>query len=497
MSSRLVLLGLLLAGLMGETRGQDVGDAAIRESVVKIFATSRAPDMLRPWTKQNPREATGTGVVLAGNRILTNAHVVLYAGELSVQSSQSGEKLPARVEAVGADIDLAVLRLEDESFFENRKPLPLAAKLPSIKDNVTVYGYPTGGTSLSITQGIVSRIEFVPFFNQVAGLRIQIDAAINPGNSGGPAIVGGELIGLAFSRLQQADNIGYIIPTEEIELFLKDVEDGSYDGKPTFFDMLQTLENPALRAKLKLGREVAGLVVHEPAERSDDYPLKEWDVLTRVGDVAIDNTGLVQATPELRVRFQYLVQKLAKDGKLPMTLVREGKEMQVEVPVPTRRPSLIPNLQGGYPSYFIYGPLVFSNATGEFLLGFEQNAQVLMTLSRIGSPLVSRRSDIPAFPGEELVVVSSPMFTHKVARGYSNPFSKVLKSVNGTPVKNLKHLVELIQENTGEFVEIAFADKNAETIVFRRSEIEAATEDILTDNGIRKQYSDDLADVVK
>ena len=79
-----------------------------------------------------------------------------------------------------------MLKLDDDSFFDAHPPLPRAAKLPEIKDAVMVYGYPEGGTSLSITKGIVSRIEFVPYNAPVSGLRIQIDAAINPGNSGGP-----------------------------------------------------------------------------------------------------------------------------------------------------------------------------------------------------------------------------------------------------------------------------------------------------------------------
>src|SRR5262249_15179880 len=89
-----------------------------------------------------------------------------------------------------------------------------------------------GGNTLSITKGIISRIEFVPYNFPVSGLRVQIDAAINPGNSGGPAVVGDRMVGLAFSHLGGADNIGYIIPGEEIELFLKDIADGHYDGKP-------------------------------------------------------------------------------------------------------------------------------------------------------------------------------------------------------------------------------------------------------------------------
>ena len=94
------------------------------------------------------------------------------------------------------------------------------------------------------------------------------------------------MIGLAFSSLGGTQNIGYIIPNEEIELFLKDVHDGKYDGKPALFDELQTLENPALRSFLKLPAGVQGIIVHDPFDRTGPSPLKEWDVITKIGDSA-------------------------------------------------------------------------------------------------------------------------------------------------------------------------------------------------------------------
>jgi S1-C subfamily serine protease len=120
----------------------DVQENKIRDSVVKISATMRYPDFTHPWTKRSVQEASGTGVVLDGKRILTNAHVVLYASQLLVEGYQSSDKLPAKVVAVGPGIDLAVLELEDESFFEKRPPLTRTSSLPEIKDTVLVYGYP-------------------------------------------------------------------------------------------------------------------------------------------------------------------------------------------------------------------------------------------------------------------------------------------------------------------------------------------------------------------
>ena len=192
-----------------------------------------------------------------------------------------------------------------------------SADLPAVKDPVLAYGFPQGGTSLSITKGIVSRIEFAPYNEQASGLRIQVDAAINPGNSGGPALVDDKMIGLVFSRLNSSDNIGYIIPCEEIELFLKDVADGNYDGKPAMHDQLQTLENDALRPFLKLDKKAVGIIVHAPDRKDDDYALKEWDLITKIGDHEVDNTGMVTVREGLRLPFPVLYPEAREGWEVP------------------------------------------------------------------------------------------------------------------------------------------------------------------------------------
>ncbi|HWA87821.1 MAG TPA: trypsin-like peptidase domain-containing protein [Opitutus sp.] len=463
----------------------------VENSVVKVFSTMRYPDVFRPWSKQAPAEATGSGVVIEGKRILTNAHVVLYASQVQVQANQAGDKIPATVEMIAPGIDLAVLKLDDESFFASHPPLPRASQLPEIKDTVMAYGFPAGGSSLSITKGIVSRIEFTNYNFPTSGLVIQIDAAINPGNSGGAAVVDGRMIGLVFSRLGGADNIGYIIPCEEIELFLADIADGHYDGKPAMFDEYQTIENPALRRYLKLDKSINGVVIHHPYRDDAAYPLKEWDIVTKIGGTPIDDQGMVKLGPNLRVRFYYLVQKLAHGGKLPLTIIRDGQPRDIELPVSADRDMLISDLHGTYPSYFIFGPLVFSTATSQFAASFNNNASYLGFLSFLGSPIVTRRGDKPAFPGEQLVVVSSPFLPHRLANGYGPPTGFVVKSVNGTPVKNLLQLVELLRDGRDEFVVIDYEGRSGEAMVFPRKETLAATDDILSDNGIRAQGSPD------
>jgi S1-C subfamily serine protease len=482
----------------------------IENSVVKIFSAVRLPDLGKPWTKQAPKDLTGSGVVIEGKRILTNAHVVLYAGQVQVQGNQSGDKISARVEAIAPGIDLAVLKLDDETFFDTRPPLPRANTLPAIKDAVMAYGFPTGGTSLSITKGIVSRIEFTAYSSFVAGLRIQIDAAINPGNSGGPAVVDDKMIGLANSRLVSAQNIGYIIPCEEIELFLQDIADGKYDGKPFLFDETPTIENAALRSYLRLSPTVEGVVVHKTDNPDPAYPLKKWDVITKIGDTPMDNQGKVKLGENLRVGFQYQIQKIAKNGRVPLTVLREGRELTIEVPLEYNRPKLIPYLNGDYPAYFVYGPMVFSVATEDFVAAITSGtagstgtsgtpsingATVFNALSVLESPLVTRRSARPTVDEPQLVVIPAPFFPHKLAKGYSNPAGRVVKSVNGIPIKSLRHLVEVLRDAKEDSIVIEVSQRGAESLVFPRKDMVAATEEILNDNGIRAQGSPDMLEV--
>ena len=473
-------------------------DDTTRASVVKIQTVIQEPDYSSPFRKGTPKHTSGTGVVIEGKRILTNAHVVAHALEVLIQPEHSSATWIATVEFLAAEVDLAVLKLEDESLFDEHPPLVRSVNLPRVQDPVTVYGYPQGGTALSITRGIVSRIEYAGYWFDAKGLRVQVDAAINPGNSGGPVMVGETMIGLVFMGLQQADNIGYLIPCEEIDLFLADIADGRYHGKPVFLDYVRPLENDALRRSLGLEPGTRGVLITGlgPVGPHESYPLRVGDAITRIGAWAIDNTGMVWFEGIGLIDFRYLVQKVARDGALPITIVRDGVVAEVMVPVgPERDTWLVPYLAriGGEPSYFIYGPLVFVEATSEAVMDlFEEWSNHLATTN---SPLITRFGARPAFPGERLVYLSCPPFSHRILSGYQRGHFKVVAEINGVPVRNLKHMVELLRDARGEFVEFGFHTLHPERIVFRREEALRATEEVLSRSGIREQCSADLREV--
>ncbi|MBN1591335.1 MAG: trypsin-like peptidase domain-containing protein [Pirellulales bacterium] len=466
---------------------------SVTDSLVKLHVTQRSPDLVRPWTKANSVKTSGSGVIIDGHRILTNAHVVLHASQVFLQANQSTEKVTGKVLFIAPDLDLAIVTAEDESFFEGRKPLSLAKALPNIKDTVNVYGYPEGGDQLSITEGIISRIEYARLSYDGAALRIQVDAALNPGNSGGPAVVDGKIVGLVFSKISQADNIGYLIAAEEIARFLDDVADGTYDGKPAIrAAWFQTTENEALRDRLGLKRGDGGLMVRDLRVAEDDCPLRRWDVITHIGQHKIDQQGDVEVRDDLRLNFIYLVPQLAANGTVPLKILRDGETLDVNVDVTNSIDRLMPFLGNDYPRYFIHGPMLFTPMTQE--LATKMLGPLEMYMRYYGNSVPSRQYDRQDYPGEELVVLGYRLFPHETSKGYDSVSFALVEKINGTKVKNLAHLVELIRDAKGEYLTVTLCGRY-ELLVFHRQELFDVTEEILADEGIRNQFSDDLKEV--
>jgi hypothetical protein len=119
----------------------------------------------------------------------------------------------------------------------------------------------------------------------------------------------------------------------------------------------------------------------------------------------------------------------------------------------------------------------------------------MSAFSFAGSPLVTHLGDTPNPEHEELAVVSSPFFPHNLSKDYSNPSAGVIYSVNGIKIRSLRHLVETLRDLKDEFVVFEFDHRGAEALVFPRKEMVDATEEILTDNGVRAQGSQDMLEI--
>jgi len=415
--------------------------AAPGSQVVKVFVVRSVPNYWQPWATGAPQESTGSGVILSKSRILTNAHVVQNARRVHVRRAGTSAKLPARVVVAAIGPDLAILELEGHTFPDTNAPT-LTKEMPRAGDSVLVYGFSMGGAELSTTKGIVSRIEFAKYSRGFSGLRIQIDAALNPGNSGGPAMTAdGGWLGVVFSRMRVAENIGYLVPSHEIRAFLSDIEDGRFDGPVRLYDEFQKMENAALREARGLGQGQTGFGVRR-AHTQLDWPLRAGDVLTHVGSYAVANDGLISVSAGMRLSFQFVVPRCARAGKLPIRFLREGKPVSVEAVLPAGQDRLIKWVAAKRPSYFFCGPIVFSTVSQDFVQTFD--GPWLGYLMARSSPILKRRWAATRFVGEQLVVATT-MFPHSIVDGYKDVSGYVLEKVDGVAIKNLRHAAEMIR----------------------------------------------------
>jgi hypothetical protein len=212
-------------------------------------------------------------------------------------------------------------------------------------------------------------------------------------------------------------------------------------------------------------------------------------VITAIAGVAVDDQGMILANDNLRVGLHYQIQHSARDGRIGLSIMRGGKKQSVEVPLQVARPALIKALDGVYPSYFIYGPVVFSRATLDLVSGMRGPG----SMTAASWPMMTQMLDGPTPEREELVVIPAPLFPHAISKGYGSVLNSVVYSINGVTVRSLHHLVMLLRDLKDEFVVIGIDGKReGEGLVFRRSEMLAATEEILSDNGVREQGSPDM-----
>ena len=223
------------------------------KSVIQITTFSQQPIWDAGWRSDAVRKASGSGFVIRGKRIMTNAHVVSWARQILVRRYQDPRPYAARVRFIAHDCDLALLEVESDSFFNGLEPLDVG-ELPKVRSTVITYGYPAGGEQISYTRGVVSRIELQSYthIGNRGYLAAQTDAAINPGNSGGPVIQEDKVVGVAFQGIPGLENTGFFIPPPLIQHFFKDIEDGTYDGFPQAGLRIVALQNPAYRLRLKL-----------------------------------------------------------------------------------------------------------------------------------------------------------------------------------------------------------------------------------------------------
>ena len=441
----------------------------ISKSLVRIEATSQEPNYKTPWSPGDVTSGVGAGFVVDGKRIMTNAHVVSNARFLTVSKEGDPNPYLAQVLHIAHDCDLALLSVENPDFFNGTAPLEFGG-IPQIESVVSAYGYPVGGTRLSVTRGIVSRIDFQPYSHSGmdSHLAIQIDAAINPGNSGGPVMQNNKVVGVAFQGYSGdvAQNVGYMIPTPVIHRFLKDVEDGRYDHYVDLALTYRNLFNPAARSALGLEDENTGVQICSVySSGASDGIVKPGDVILKIDGHTVSSDGTIPLEDEA-VPLEEVVERKFKGDKVHLDILRNGKPMTLTVPLREPWPfKLHSNLYDEKPRFFVTGGLVFQPVDQNFMEAHDPSDQRLNYLFDffIADGLHATRPEI---------VVLSNILPDPV-NAYADEFRySVVDEVNGRRIKRIEDIAAAFEEKADYYV-IKFAG-GGRPIVLERKAIEEA-----------------------
>lgn len=434
----------------------------LRRSVFKIETTSQERNFLNPWRLRSPENFSGTGFYIGEGRILTNAHVVSNASYITVQRDSDSRPVPAWVEFIGHDVDLAILKVKDRNYFTGVDVLAFGS-IPRLRSPVSTVGFPLGGDQISITDGIVSRVSYRNYVHSDAHkhLLIQVDSAINPGNSGGPVFQGRNVVGVAFQSLTRAENTGYIIPTPVVTRFLADIGDGKYQGVPEWG--VETADwyvnNPAAFRFHHLPKgEPRGVLISKvlnwsPAANS----LQRGDVLLSIQGKEIGVDGRVVYEGE-RVDFEVLYDLLQINDKVRLEILRDGIVQEQSFIATTGKPHpYMGRIFSRRPRYTVFGGLVFtafSRGVLELWGDDWYRRAPLMVRHLLQMPDIMPESE----KREEIIAVSD-VLTHKANSFVDIGSSIIVDKVNGQSIAGLQALHEFLHKTKEPLLRVEFLNE--------------------------------------
>ncbi len=452
---------------------QDVQD--VQDAVVKIFTAKQSHNFNEPWKSHGIQRVSATGFIIDNNRILTNAHAVSNSRYIQVRFGNNPKKRDVELEFISDDYDLALLKFKDNTDLPKIKPLKFTTAL-KLKEKVVVYGYPVGGDKISITEGIISRVQMQKHaFSQKSFSTIQTDAAINPGNSGGPVLLNGKVIGVAFQGIRGANNIGYVIPSHIVKHFLDDIQDNHYDGIPTFGIQWMSLESSIHRNMLGMKENETGVLIKKVNEHSvTNEILKKNDVILKIQDFIVGIDGSIQFNGNGRIGMGYILEQKIFGDKLSIEILREGmRQTKTFTLAPPRKEAIIDVYKSHVPpSYYITSGFVFEKLSINYL---NQYTKSYMNSRYTPYNLITMQDNPPDDVDEIIFIVS--VLPDVSNEGYQNLRNIAILEINSDKVKNFNDFIEKL--NKQRYAVLKDVDEN----------------EIVIDNQLSKQRNEKIKQI--
>jgi len=464
---------------------KQLSTAEWEKSVIRIEVSRKVYDYYQPWNRRNERSMK-TGLVVGDRQILTTCQEMSDYTLVRVQKDGRGKWSNATVLWVDYYANLAMLTIEDASFWKGLSPASLTGKAPTVGATLQVLRWREGkleNRTAAFTQYAVRQSEF----SAISHVQMEMDSEIQAVGWGEPVVFNSHVVGILS---QQRGRVCKAIPAPVIRTILEARRAGTYRGLGYFHFYWQPAENTDSLGYLRLSGEPRGILVIKVPERPDGMTnvLKPKDIILQIDGLDVDIQGDYN-DPEFG---QLMLENIATRGKwagdeVKMKIWRDGKPLDITYRLPKYEyaQSVVPfGVYDQPPEYLILGGLVFQPLTYPYLQrwgsDWERRAPFRLTYY---TPDEATK-DKPA------IVVLSQVLPDPYNIGYQEQRYQVLEKVNGRKVSNLTDVREALKHPTDKFHVLDFQPgESAQRVVLGAGgEDTAATQRVLQRYGIQDEF---------
>ncbi|MFT5465834.1 MAG: hypothetical protein ACI8UO_000930 [Verrucomicrobiales bacterium] len=430
-------------------------------SCIRVNVTNQGHNFIRPWEKSPPVKRNGLGAVLAGNRVLVTAELIVNHTYIELEQADTGEKTPAKIVGVDYEVNLALLAPvnEDSKILDGYRPLELANDV-RVGDNLEVWQLEDNGTPAT-TNGEVIKVSIGRYFVDGSYFLTNVlrgSLQYRAGSFTLPVAKNGKLVGLLLSY-DQAQQTSNVIAPEIIAHFIDDLDDGEYGGFPNLgISYAQTLDEQ-LRKYQKIEKFEGGVFVRRAAKDGSaaDAGIETGDVILEMNGYPIDSRGNYDHPDYGKLNFSHLVRGDAEVGDvLPVKLVRDGKVMSVDLKLLRKPPETYlvdPYMFDRGPRFLIFGGVIFQELTLPYLKAWGDQWATRAPFRLVHA---HAHQDVYEDEGREKLVILSAVIRTPTTLGYEQLNNLILTQVNGREINTIRDLKEALNHPTDGIHKIEF-----------------------------------------
>lgn len=414
----------------------------VTDTVVQVFVHVVEYDMLQPYKTPNQYAGRGSGFFISEDGyLITNAHVVDQAHMVWIQIPSLGKHMiDVEVVGVSPDWDVALLKVSQEGLAFIKEEL---GHVPYLElgdsdsvhrmDEVLALGFPLGFESLKSTAGHI---------NGRQDNFIQMSAPINPGNSGGPCLnIHGQVIGVSSAGITEAQNVGFIIPINDVKTILPDLSRNKL-VKKAFLGIISTFaseyQTSFLGNPVPGGCYAAEVIKNSPLDKAG---VQSGDMIYEIDGNRLDIYGEMSVPwSEDKIDLADYVARLAIGEKVHLVYYRRGERNEATVTFDHSQELPIHTIYPGYEqiSYETFGGVVVMPLTCNHVSMLADHA-----------PGLGKYADMKNRT-EPVLFISHVFPTSQSARTRTVRPGFIVKKVNDVPVQTLddfRHAVKKSVDN--------------------------------------------------